>query len=293
LRDDIMRSTTCECSACANISTLNLKFLAHFGSFVPQRTAGIDDVAGPDVILVHRLLKNGVREATGVAAYAFCTDALLGRMPSTPMLAPHREEVDGFGEVGGAVEDLAAVHAERTGARHVYVSEDEADFSFSYTVDAPAETLWQYWTEASKRLRWSSDPTESTGYNEKGRTGVGSSYHCAHGRGLSLSRYVDWQPFRYFSTEKSMEKFSLSTPPNMFDTCEFEQLEDARTRVTYRFRVKDRGFLSRTRIRAFKPMLSKMFARDRDRLTAAVEADLRNQRDEATAADRTPAGVSG
>lgn len=275
LREDMTRSTTCTCTACANISTLDLKFIGHFGAYVTQRIANVDDVAGPDIILVHRLLKNDVRKATGFNAYAFLTDALLSRLTQTPVLPEHGEVCEGFGNVRGRVEDLNAVRQERLQARRVHVGEGEADFSFSYVVPASQEIAWQYWAEATKRLRWSADVTKSTGANSRGRTGLGSSHHCAHGRGLSLSRYVDWRPFDYFSTEKSMERFSFTTPPAMVDTCEFSVLSPQETCVTYRFRLKNRSFVARSQIKLMAPILRRMFAKDRDRLIAAVIEDER------------------
>jgi Protein of unknown function (DUF2652) len=72
---DMVRLTTCTCAACANVGTLDLKFVAHFGEFVVQRRSGTEDLAGGDVILVHRLLKNHITQRLGIAAYALLTDA--------------------------------------------------------------------------------------------------------------------------------------------------------------------------------------------------------------------------
>ncbi len=58
--DEMRRATTCTCSACALIGALDLKFVAHLGSFVLQQSPTGPKPIGPDVILVHRLLKNGV-----------------------------------------------------------------------------------------------------------------------------------------------------------------------------------------------------------------------------------------
>src|SRR5690242_3049653 len=74
---NMARNTTCRCSACAAIDSLDLKFLSHYGRFVIDSEAGAVDLAGPDVILVHRLLKNTVSESMGVTAYALLTDACL------------------------------------------------------------------------------------------------------------------------------------------------------------------------------------------------------------------------
>ncbi len=61
---DMKRSTTCECDACRAIGGLGLKFVVHFGTFIVDRDEdGRVDLAGPDVILAHRLLKNTVIES--------------------------------------------------------------------------------------------------------------------------------------------------------------------------------------------------------------------------------------
>ena len=56
-----------------------------------------------------------------------------------------------------------------------------------------------------------------------------------------MSRYVDWRPFDYFTSQKSVEKRSMMTPPPMLDTTEFEALGPEQTRVTtgYGSRVVD------------------------------------------------------
>jgi hypothetical protein len=52
---DMKRETTCRCAACAAIGSLDLKFVAHYGSYVIESEDHREDLAGPDVILVHRL----------------------------------------------------------------------------------------------------------------------------------------------------------------------------------------------------------------------------------------------
>ncbi|MEX0853895.1 MAG: DUF2652 domain-containing protein [Bauldia sp.] len=53
---NIKQSTTCECNACRRMGTLDLKFVTHHGEFIKQRMGGRQELAGRDVILVHRLL---------------------------------------------------------------------------------------------------------------------------------------------------------------------------------------------------------------------------------------------
>ncbi len=71
---------TCPCRACRALPTLDLKFILHHGDFVLQQVAGIRDLLGTDVNLIHRLLKNGVSESTGWKGYALFTDQALEHM---------------------------------------------------------------------------------------------------------------------------------------------------------------------------------------------------------------------
>jgi len=71
---------TCPCRACRALPILDLKFILHHGEFVLQQVAGIRDLLGTDVNLIHRLLKNGVSESTGWKGYALFTDQTLEHM---------------------------------------------------------------------------------------------------------------------------------------------------------------------------------------------------------------------
>jgi class 3 adenylate cyclase len=77
---ELHEHTTCPCKACKTLPTLDLKIMLHYGDFVIQQVAGIRDLLGTDVNLIHRLLKNGVSEATGWKGYALFTDQALQSM---------------------------------------------------------------------------------------------------------------------------------------------------------------------------------------------------------------------
>jgi hypothetical protein len=76
----LYNQATCPCRACRALPTLDLKFMLHHGDFVLQQVAGIRDLLGTDVNLIHRLLKNGVSESTGWKGYALFTDQALEHM---------------------------------------------------------------------------------------------------------------------------------------------------------------------------------------------------------------------
>jgi hypothetical protein len=66
---------TCACDACARADTLDLKFILHAGKFVLQEIAGSRELSGPEVVMAHRLLKNGAAEVVGDGAYLLLSAA--------------------------------------------------------------------------------------------------------------------------------------------------------------------------------------------------------------------------
>jgi hypothetical protein len=57
---ELGRSTTCTCHACAHIEGLQLKIVVHGGEALFHRVLNFVELAGVDVIIAHRLLKNSV-----------------------------------------------------------------------------------------------------------------------------------------------------------------------------------------------------------------------------------------
>src|SRR5688572_29760034 len=49
---------SCGCRACRSVGSLDLKVIAHHGTFLRQTVAGRPQLSGASVILAHRLLKN-------------------------------------------------------------------------------------------------------------------------------------------------------------------------------------------------------------------------------------------
>jgi hypothetical protein len=96
---------SCRCRACVGVLALRLKLIVHHGSFVRQSVAGRSRVAGPDVILVHRLLKNGVEPAT----YVLFTGTAVQRIGIDPVatgMQPYTGDYAYFGEVDSYVVTL-------------------------------------------------------------------------------------------------------------------------------------------------------------------------------------------
>ena len=59
-REQLVAERMCSCDACMQSGNLTLKFVAHAGEVALQKVKRLTELAGVDVILVHRLLKNTV-----------------------------------------------------------------------------------------------------------------------------------------------------------------------------------------------------------------------------------------
>jgi hypothetical protein len=205
---DIRRTSTCECNACSRIPGLDLKLVAHHGSIARQRMAGREELVGSDVVVVHRLLKNRVVEALGIAAYSLYTEALTTAMgltdPAATGLRQHRETFEPVGEVVGWVADLgAAWEAEQLRVR-TKVTDDDALGVITIPTAVPREILWEWTTSPARRIRWSSEPMEVVEDLAMGRRGVGTVNHCAHGKDVSVEEILDWAPPEYVTKRITM-----------------------------------------------------------------------------------------
>jgi hypothetical protein len=276
--EEIRRATTCTCLACELIGALDLKFVAHLGSFVLQQTPTGLKPFGPDVILVHRLLKNGVNEAFGTKAYALLTDALLERANGTLGLPAHTERYAELGEVRGRVADLAQAVARHRQAR-IFVAHREADLELVTALLVPRAVAWEYHIDPRKRMRWQLDAREIEARpNAAGRAGVGWESHCDHGAYTLVHRAVDWRPFDYLTLESTpvvRARLTLPPLPRSYSTFEFTDDGPGRCVVAMRVRAQDRGLLTRLTLPLGVWLIRRQFRAHYDVLARVLEEDRR------------------
>ena len=106
---ELAADESCSCGACRSIESLDLKIVAHHGRFLRHAVGGRAQVAGVDVILAHRLLKNGV---TTSRAYVLLTDALLEWLGLDPIdlgLTARVESYEHLGDIRCFVRPLDAL----------------------------------------------------------------------------------------------------------------------------------------------------------------------------------------
>ena len=103
---EMAEDNSCACGACRNVANLDLKIVAHHGRFLRQLVGGRGQLAGVDVILAHRLLKNGLERKR---AYLLLTEAALrwlGIDRARAKLTAHVERYEHLGDVRCFVRDL-------------------------------------------------------------------------------------------------------------------------------------------------------------------------------------------
>jgi uncharacterized protein YndB with AHSA1/START domain len=228
-------NTTCTCNACRNMGSLDLKFFLHHGEYAMQTLAGRSELQGPEVIRLHRLMKNSVTRATGIKAYALVTQQAADAIGLPEFFASAIRHVEHTGEFGDTicyVYDLAPVFAKWCASRRVFVTRDEPLAFESMEVDLPVppSIAWAYVTDVEKKIRWQQglDGMTMTGL-AGGRVAPGAVQHCAHGKGTTVHEIVDWRPFDYVS-------YHIGTPFGTVarQTAEFTPLEDGGTHLSLR-----------------------------------------------------------
>ena len=271
---DIRQASTCECNACILVPNLDLKVVAHHGRIIRQRIASWEELVGSDVIIVHRLLKNHVEEATGVKAYVLysqdCLEAMGLDDPSSAGLVEHREEFEGVGEVVGWVRDLQAAWADEEERARVLVAPKDAALIVETTFDAPPAVVWDWATSPLRRIQWQAGVTgvEQVA-GTPGRRGVGTVNHCIHGKDAIVEEVLDWRSYDYV-TYRSL--VPIPNTPKFVNTFLFDDLGDGRTRVEVRF-GRPRSAKDRAIAEQLLPMFQGSFQMGMDALKPLIEAD--------------------
>jgi hypothetical protein len=91
----------CSCEACCNINQLKLKIIVHYGQAVIKQVRHLEELAGSDVILAHRLLKNKIPSHE----YLLLTERFYQWSGGLPQLEPqiYKDTYTDIGAVQGRV----------------------------------------------------------------------------------------------------------------------------------------------------------------------------------------------
>ena len=167
-----------------------------------------------DVNVAFRVLKNHIREETGISAYAAYTQAAvdaLGIHEFVDEMQVHLEEFPDVGEIKLYVEDLDPIWQRESKRRRVFVDPEDAFFVAEMEIPAQPPLVWDFFTSPQYRTILNGyESTEIEGL-KSGRVGVGSSFVCAHGEEKVVDLIVDWRPFEYYTYQTQMGNGLLGT----------------------------------------------------------------------------------
>jgi hypothetical protein len=199
----MVRNTTCQCNACRNIGSLDLKFFVHYGEFSVQKLDAHDELVGSDVILIHRLLKNHVTEQLGLRAYTLYTDAALrqlGLEPGALGAVAHEESYENFPPATVWVEDMHPVWEAKRELVQVTIPPEQELFAVSAVIGVSRERLWDYLIQPEHYNVLLGATKVEIGGRQGGRVTTGSVFQCYHGDAVVSLTVLEWQPFRRIVT---------------------------------------------------------------------------------------------
>jgi len=201
--EEMIMNSTCGCNACANLGTLDLKFMIHHGEFLIQTIGTSQELVGSDVIIAHRLAKNTVTATTGIRAYAAYTAAVVQALDISHLTddwTPHREVYDS-GAVECWVADMEPVWEEAKSRSEMVIEESEYRGKSSVDIAAPAEQVWDRLADPNLRRLLVGSDRQVREIKVKARVGPGDVYQCYHCDVTLPSTIVEWVPFRRMLTK--------------------------------------------------------------------------------------------
>ena len=91
----------CPCGACQTIENLGLKTVVHCGEVLEKTMGGLTELAGEQVIVAHRLLKNSVEGGN----YVLATSDVAGMLDTEPYEVSEQivEDITDVGQITGTV----------------------------------------------------------------------------------------------------------------------------------------------------------------------------------------------
>lgn len=242
-------------AACPNdprllAGALDLKLIVHYGEYVVQEIGERRELAGRDVILVHRLTKAAQPHNEGLTGYALITTAAVHQMQLDAFFEQMNtttEQIEHLGAVESYVYPLAAIWEHRRESVRCFIDRNAELLIEEITVNLPVPPCraWELITEPVHRAQWIAGVKNITVDNDDhGRVGEGAVQYCDHGEGMVVPvTVVDWRPFDYISYE-------IATPLGLAvqQTIEFRPVGSG-TQIGIRIaRPSPKGFMDRWRI---------------------------------------------
>ena len=172
----------CQCGACAGITGITLKMVAHFGSAGTMQVKNHTKFIGKDIIIAHRLLKNSVT----VPEYLLVTQPTLSTSEGAD------GQLASFVSGSDAYDNLGAIEY-RVKSLDGYRGEVQVDpplpaglkkprkmAQVTRKIDAPIEKVYQRLIDLPGRLNWIEGATKVEMANDQ-INHIGKTHRCVRG----------------------------------------------------------------------------------------------------------------
>jgi hypothetical protein len=189
------------------MTSLDLKFVIHYGAYSLTKTDDKEDLIGPDVIILRELFKSPVADQVGMTGYALLTEACVEAMKlntQTEGMNAYSATYENLGGIKGFTQDLHPVWERERRQQLITVTPDHAWFEVETDLPVCPALAWEYVTEPEFRSQWLSANKVTAYTNDKGRVGFGTTYICAHGKYKINQIIVDWRPFEYLTVDTTL-----------------------------------------------------------------------------------------
>ena len=95
--NELLFVQSCPCTPCNEIINLRLKCFVHYGEFLIKKIRNFEEIAGQDVIIIHRLMKNSINADEYIL---FTKEASkVSRLENLEKLEKRKEPVADFGKI--------------------------------------------------------------------------------------------------------------------------------------------------------------------------------------------------
>lgn len=271
-KEKMLINTSCPCDACSNVEALELKIVVHHGDCVIQDTGGRQELAGQDVITAFRLLKNKVKENTGMNAYTLISCDALKAMEMVDYFDKsefHTEEIEHIGEVEYVVRDMRAAWNRRRTSERTFVEQGDDLLLEEWIIPLPVspDIAFAICTRPDLRGEWLGANKVELIDSKNGKIEPGTTYHCYHGDAIFPFEIVDWYPGEYATGRYNMAK-GLS----MLETNELVEMGGG-TLVKIRISSpRSSTFMGKFSVGKTKKMLAGMIGPDKENRVSRMKA---------------------
>lgn len=231
----IDQASNCDCNSCSLAPGLDLKLFVHHGSYVRTRIAGRDELAGRDVIIVHRLLKGAGAAAARANGFALFTAAAVQALRLEPdslgLVATH-ESIEHLGQVSTFRLDLESRWRAESQLRRLDFVRARTILDVEATFAVESSVVWAHLTSPSLRTTWEG-PLSIEETSPGGRRGVGTIAQCVSDRLATLEEVVDWLPYEHIGW-----RLAIPSIGSVVFTADLKPV-DNRTRLRLRWAHED------------------------------------------------------